>query len=290
MLNLLLTGAAGFLGREILGLLATTPDVQVTTTGRSRPDASPRHVHLDLTHPDGFSRAFQTARPDVLIHAAAMADVRICEREPALAARCNTIATAHLASCAANLGSSLVFISTDQVFDGKRSWYAEDAPIGPVNVYGRTKADAEEAVRRALPEAAIVRLALVIGPSRAARPSGSDQVLRALREGQTPTLFTDEFRTPIHVADAARGIVEVAMASSRPPLLHLAGPERVSRYELGCCLAAAAGLDAGGIRAATHEEVQPWPIRPADVSLDTSLLRSWAAHPPRPLSEAARAC
>lgn len=289
MLEILLTGACGFVGGEILDLLGADADLRVTTAGRTVPPNRARHVNLDLTQTPEIARVFETVRPDVVIHAAAMADVAACEREPELARRCNTTATSVIASCAANLGTTLVFISTDQVFDGSGSWYAEDAPIRPVNVYGATKAEAEEAVRRELSEATILRLALVIGRSRG-RASGSDQVIGGLRRGQAPTLFTDEFRTPIHVLDAARMIVETALARDRPRLMHLGGPDRVSRYDLGCSLARGVGLDPGLIRGATHAEVRPWPCRPADVSLDTSLLRSWTASPPRGLAEACEAC
>lgn len=289
MLEILLTGAAGFVGREILDLLNAVAALRVTTAGRTPPPNRTRHVNLDLAETPEIARVFDAVRPDVVIHAAAMADVGLCEREPELARLCNTTATSVIASCAANLGTTLVFISTDQVFDGRRSWYPEDAPIGPVNVYGATKANAEEAVRRELPEATILRLALVIGRSQG-RPSGSDQVLGALGRGETPTLFTDEFRTPIHVGDAARVIVEAALAPDRPRLMHLGGPDRVSRHHLGCSLARGAGLDPGLVRGATHAEVGPWPARPADVSLDTTLLRSWTASPPRGLAEACLAC
>jgi dTDP-4-dehydrorhamnose reductase len=217
-----------------------------------------------------------------------MADVRTCEEEPERAGRCNTEASIEIARVAGRLGIPLVFVSTDQVFDGAGGWYAESAETSPVNTYGHTKADAERLILQECPTAVVVRLALVIGSSTSARPSGSDQVLRALATGIPPSLFTDEFRTPIHVVDAARIIADLALVHDRPRILHLAGPDRVSRYELGQYLARAAGLDASAIRTGTRSDVKATP-RPADVSLDTSLLQSWTDNPPRSIEAAVAA-
>lgn len=290
MRKLLLTGAAGFLGRRILSHLQQVPQLLITTAGRTRPPQSTSHLHLDLLETSAISVVLNIARPDIIIHAAAIADTAACEREPELALACNTTASVQIAASAANLGSSLVLISTDQVFDGSGSRYAETAPFGPVNVYGKTKVEAEIGVQRALPTAVILRLGLIIGPGTSDRRSASDQVLHTLRDGGSPRLFTDEFRSPIHVDDAARLIVEVGLADRPPPVMHLGGPDRLSRYDLGYSLATAAGLDPMLIRPSTHAEARPWPSRPADVSLDTTLLQTWTRHPPRPVREAVAAC
>jgi dTDP-4-dehydrorhamnose reductase len=152
----------------------------------------------------------------------------------------------------------IVLVSTDLVFDGTAAPYAREAAPAPLGAYARSKARAEEAVRGA--GGVVVRVPLLFGPSFDGRRGATDMIRSAA--GPLP-LFTNEFRTPLHAADAARGLVELALAAAGPATLHLAGPERVSRYELGRRFLAASGL--AGPRLDPVECADP--LRPRDVSL-----------------------
>src|SRR5581483_5276147 len=100
---------------------------------------------LDVTDQRAVTAALAASRPAVVIHAAAMADVDACEREPERAEAVNARGTAHVADACASLGARLIYVSTDYVFDGEAGPYREDDPPQPLSVYGRTKLAGERA-------------------------------------------------------------------------------------------------------------------------------------------------
>jgi len=277
MRRVLVTGASGQLGAYLLRELRRE-DCDVTAWNGTR--------GVDLGDEAAVSAAFRAARPDVVLHAAAMARIADCHRDPPRARRVNTDGTAALARLAAESGARLVFVSTDLVFDGEKPPYREGDAVGPLSVYGRTKADAEAAVLAA-PRAVVVRVSLLFGPSLNGRPSFFDEQVAGLRSGKPVTLFADEWRTPLDLATAARALLAAAR-SDCTGLLHLGGPERLSRLEMGRRLAAHLGADAAAIRAGRRDEVPAPESRPRDTSLDSSRWRTLFPEFVRPFEEALR--
>jgi dTDP-4-dehydrorhamnose reductase len=217
-------------------------------------------VELDLDRPDSVRQAVAAWRPDVVLHAAAMASMGACEADPAAAWRRNAEATSALAGS----GARTVFVSTDLVFDGRSAPYAADREPGPVSAYGRSKVGGEAAVRAA--GGLVVRVPLLFGPSFDGRRGATDMLRVARAEGRTLSLFTDEFRTPIHASDAARRLADLALAPAVRGTVHVAGPERLSRYEFAERFATVQGWGERPWRAARSED----PTRPPDVSLEAS--------------------
>jgi dTDP-4-dehydrorhamnose reductase len=157
----------------------------------------------------------------------------VCEKEPALAHRINVEATSHLAELAANI--PFVFFSSDLVFDGRQGNYDESAAPNPLSVYARTKAGAERVVLTN-PNHTVIRTSLNGGISPAGDRGFNEEIRRAWQEGRMLTFFTDEFRCPIPVVATARAVWEL-VATNRPGLYHLAGAERLSRWQIGQLLA-----------------------------------------------------
>src|SRR5207245_2252651 len=114
-------------------------------------------VDLDLLSPASLVSALESARPEVVVHAAALADADRCQAEPDLARRANVDASAEVARLCHARGARLIAISTDLVASGERAWIREDDPAEPKLVYGRTKLAGEEAVLATAPGAAVVR-------------------------------------------------------------------------------------------------------------------------------------
>lgn len=102
-------------------------------------------------------------QPSAVIHPAAMAGIDACQANPVQARRVNAEIAKGLADLCSRHGARLIFVSTDNVFDGKSGGYAEDDPVSPINYYGRTKVEGERAVRESLPDSAVARLSLVMG-------------------------------------------------------------------------------------------------------------------------------
>jgi dTDP-4-dehydrorhamnose reductase len=271
-LRVVLTGATGQLGAYLLRELRTA-DISVTAwSGATAGDRFGVPVRpVDLADTAAVAAAFRDAGPDVVLHVAAMARVGDCFREPERAARVNAGGTAVLAELCAAAGARLVLVSTDLVFDGEAAPYRETDPPRPVSVYGRTKRDAEAAVLAAT-RSAVARVSLLFGPSLCGRPSFFDEQTAALREGRKVTLFEDEWRTPLSLATAARALVALAR-SDFTGLIHIGGPERLSRLEMGLRLASFLGADPSAVVAGRRDDAPAAEPRPRDVSLDSSLWR-----------------
>jgi dTDP-4-dehydrorhamnose reductase len=267
-MHILVTGASGQLGGYLLWRLSAS-DLTVTAWSGSRAGSLfgyPLHP-MDLAHADVVRAAFHQARPDVILHAGALARIGDCHRDPELARRVNTQGSALLAELAAEAGARLVLISTDLVFDGERGGYREDDAPSPLSVYGRTKADAEKAVL-AVPRSVVVRVSLLYGPSVVGRPSFFDEQVAALRAGRPVTLFADEWRTPLALSTAAEALLELAL-SDFTGLLHLGGPERLSRLEMGQRLGGFLGVPALTIVTVNRADIPSPEPRPRDTSLSS---------------------
>ena len=240
---------------------------------------------VPLTDRAATAAAFRDARPDAVIHCAALSSVAGCHREPALAEAINVGGTRWLAELADEARTRLLYVSTDLVFDGERGGYVEEDAPAPLSVYGRTKARAEAAVRTC-PRGLVVRVSLLFGPTLTGRPTFFDQQLLALRERRPCTLFADEWRTPLSLTTAAAALIALA-ESDCTGVLHVGGPERMSRLETGQRFAAFLGADASMIVAAGRGDVPAAGPRPRDTSLDSSRWRGLFPHQPWPAWEEA---
>jgi dTDP-4-dehydrorhamnose reductase len=233
-----------------------------------------------LADADAIARAFADARPDIVLHAGALARVADCWRNPHQADLVNARAAAVLADLAGRSGSRLIVVSTDLVFDGEKGWYREaDAPR-PLSVYGHTKVAAEHAVLTS-PRTVVVRLSLLFGPGIGGRHSFFDEQDAALREGRPCNVFEDEWRTPLGLQTAATGLLAVA-DSDFTGLLHLGGPERMTRAEMARRLASYLGCDSSALVPTSRAAGAGAEPRPRDTSLDSSLWRKCFPYAPWP--------
>ena len=220
----IITGAAGLIGQYLVKTAPKwAPDCEVQ--GLSRGD-------LDLTDHANVERTWRSIKPDTVIHCAALSRTKDCEQDPESARRINVEATAYLAQLSRDI--SFIFLSSGEVFDGRIGWYGETDKPNPLNVYGRTKLEAEQAVLQN-PEHTVVRIVLTAGTSKTGNRSFVEDMSRAAKAGKEVTLYTDEFRCPLPAGVIARVIWEL-VDRRQPGLYHLGGSERLSRWEIGECL------------------------------------------------------
>jgi dTDP-4-dehydrorhamnose reductase len=201
------------------------PDASVAALTRER---------LDLTDFSAVRAEFGRQKPRLVIHCAALSRSPECEANPALARKLNVEVTALLTELAAEI--PFVFLSSDLVFDGSTGHYDETAAVNPLSVYAATKVAAEQ-ILLANPNHTIIRTSLNGGTSPTGSRGFNEQMRRAWQAGQTLKLFTDEFRSPIPAEVTASAIWELA-ALNKPGLYHVAGRERLSRWQMGQLLAA----------------------------------------------------
>lgn len=151
-------------------------------------------LHADFSRPEGLADTVRQVRPDVIVNAAAHTAVDKAESEPALAEALNATGPAVIAKEAAALGALLVHYSTDYVFDGSGSTARdEDAPTGPLSVYGRTKLQAEEAIRASGCPHVILRTSWVYG---ARGGNFARTMLRLAGEREKLTVIDDQIGAP----------------------------------------------------------------------------------------------
>jgi dTDP-4-dehydrorhamnose reductase len=231
---------------------------------------------VDLADPIAARAALEEAGPDVIIHAAAVSSAAAVLRQRDYAWDVNVRGTELLAAWARKNGRRILFTSTDLVFDGAKSWYREDDATAPTLEYGRTKVAAEAPVV-ANENGLVVRLSLLYGTTINDQLAYFDQAIADLRAGTPRSFFEDEFRTPLDYVTAASILVRLA-ESEATGILHAAGGERVSRFEMMRRAAAALGADSELVRANRRADAPAPEPRPADVSLDTSRLRSLFPH------------
>jgi dTDP-4-dehydrorhamnose reductase len=246
------TGAGGRLGSAlVVELTRRAPLARVVSVeGWSRPA-------LDLGQPETLAALVHERSPDLVLHAAAWTDVDGCALDPEVATRRNGEATATLADACQSAGADLLYVSTNEVFDGRRTDgrpYDEDDPVAPANPYGASKRAGEEAVlaayggATAVPRGWVVRTAWLYGPPGADFPAKVLAAAAQARTDGTPLrLVSDEIGSPTRAADLAVGIIDLVRARPATGVYHLVNAGRASRAEW-----ADAVLDGVGLHVATE--------------------------------------
>lgn len=246
--------------------------MELAGTGGRRPvrPGNWREIQLDLGTPVTVRGLLERERPGTVFFCAYDKTDPTVTVDAAVAA----------ARAAAEIGAGFLFYSSDMVFDGAAGGYTEDAPLSPANAYGAMKAQAEALVRAEHPGTQVVRTSLLVGESGIhMRPAYECE---NLVRGLPVTLYADEWRSPTHVDDLARASWELASLDVAG-VYHVAGPERLSRVELGRILCALYRLDGSLIR-----EAERPPSRPRDTSLDSRRAAALIGWAPRALSSLAR--
>ena len=267
-MRLLVTGASGLLGACFL--LEQSQRFSIVAAFHQHPLIPGPYelLPLDITQPEAVLAAFRQARPDAVIHTAALTNVDTCEERPADAERINVQGASAVTAAAQAVGAALIHISTDYVFDGMTGHYTEEDPPHPLGVYARSKRAGEEAVLARCPGATVVRTTLY-GWNGRAKQSFAERVLEGVSGGRPVTAFTDMYWSPILANDLTDALGR-AVEQPTPGIFHVAGRERCSRYEFACAVATTFGTDPLAVRTGRLAEASLKAPRPPDASLDVS--------------------
>ena len=260
------TGAAGLIGQYLVKTaFRWAPQWDVKGLGR---------VDLDVTDHGAAERAWQRLQPSVVIHCAALSRTKDCEHDPQLARRVNVAATAYLAQLCKDI--PFLFLSSGEVFDGRQGWYQEDDRPAPINVYGKTKVEAERHVLQN-PRHTVIRIVLTAGTSRNGDRSFVEDMCRTAQAGKSITLYADEFRCPLPAGVIARAVWELVQHDC-PGLYHLGGSERLSRWEIGEALQPwYPELDGRLVQRSSQDHRGA--TRPADLSLNCDKIQRLLSFP-----------
>jgi dTDP-4-dehydrorhamnose reductase len=254
-MKILITGANGFLGHYLVKqLLDKKHSIIATGKGECRlPFTGQKefvYEAMDFTDPFEVHDVFEKYQPESVIHAGAMCKPDECELQQWQAYLTNVEGTVTLLLNAEEQKSFFVFVSTEFVFDGERGMYEEEDEAGPVNFYGKTKVEAEEAVKEYEYGWAIARTVLVYGKPLAGRSNILSIVKDKLEKGEEYSVVDDQVRTPTYVEDLAAGIVAI-VEKKATGIYHLSGSDVLTPYEMACKTADYLGLNKSLIKKVT---------------------------------------
>jgi dTDP-4-dehydrorhamnose reductase len=270
-MKIIVTGASGFLGREVC-LAALRRGHEVLALGGSRAPVVPGVAQaraFDLCSEAALEALVLEEFPHAVVHCAALPTIETCLAEPSRTKALNTEVPKKLAQLCFHLGAKLVHLSTDTVFDGVTGNYQPTDHPKPLNLYGETKAAAEvEVLKFGREHAAVLRTSPIIGNSVTGDRGLHERLFVSWREGKATTLFTDEVRQPVEVSNLADVTIELCERANLSGLYHWAGTEAMSRHEIGVRIARHFGLDAEAlVRPTSRAEVPSAAARPRDLSL-----------------------
>jgi dTDP-4-dehydrorhamnose reductase len=216
--KLLVTGAAGMLGRDVM-LAAGNAGHDVVGFGRAE---------LDVTDAAGLEKKLDLERPDVVINCAAWTDVDGAEESEAQAFAVNGAGAGNVAAAAAEVGASIVYVSSDYVFDGsKGAPYVESDQVGPLSAYGRTKLAGEEATVAANKRHFVVRSAWLFGIGGG---NFVETMLRLASMQNEVLVVRDQVGSPTYTWHLAYGIVRL-IEGIEYGIHHMAAAGQCSWYE-----------------------------------------------------------
>lgn len=269
-MRLLITGASGLLGLNMA--LDAARDHEVFGVARQPLSGTPfTMIPLDLMAPGAVDQMLDQARPDAVIHCAALADVDQCEREPDLARATNAELPGRIAESCLRRRIRLVHISTDAVFDGTGSgYYTEmDAP-NPTSVYATTKLEGERAVQGLAPLALIARVNFY-GWSLTGKRSLAEFFFQNLSRGNSVSGFTDVTFCPM-LANHVGSILVMMLKAGLHGIYHVVGSAAMTKFQFGVELAREFHLDERGIQPLSVERSGLYAHRAHNLRLSTHKL------------------
>jgi dTDP-4-dehydrorhamnose reductase len=273
--DILITGGSGLLAlnwaltiREKFNVTLGLHDRKINLKGT-------RSILLDLDSKEALIQALEALEPQLVIHAAGLTSIEQCEANPTLAKYINVDLTKNLVMVCAKLNIPMVYISTDHLFSGNESLVQEDYQVSPVNVYAKTKAEAEACVLDSDAKALIIRTNFY-GWGTSYRESFSDMVINHLRVGKKISLFKDIYYTPILVEPLVHTAHELVQKKAQG-IFNVVGDDRISKYDFGLKLAREFNLDNDLIDEGKIIDKPSLVNRPHDMSLSNQKVSNYLA-------------
>ncbi len=275
-MKILITGGSGLLGQYLNNVLSMKNEILTTFKTETRNCENYNFRQFDITDYESTGSVFSSFLPEVVIHTAAVSSPSAAGNLSSKQIYATNVnATKNIAEMCEKYCSKLIYTSTDLVYAGYRgSLLKEDAKKIPVSIYAETKLMGEVKIQETFDNYIILRTALLFGFGLNGKGNHFHQMYNKLKKGETVKLFTDQFRTPISLIDAARIISILCEKEIKGEIINLGGRERISRFELGYKLCEAAGLDKNLLCGAAMDEMPDYP-QVADVSLNTGKLQSF---------------
>lgn len=266
MKRVLITGASGMLGATLVKLWSNKYNIFATSRSNFSDNTAKNYKIFDLKSKN-YEDLIEWAKPDIIVHCAAITNVDYCEENLEEAMIINGESVRKLIDFAPN--ANLIFISTDAVFPCQTHLTNENSMTGPENNYGRSKEYGESFIKNSLKNSCIVRTTIVGKNINTYKQGFVEWIINSIKRGNHITLFNDVFFTPIsiwHLADE----LEWIMNNDVPRILHVSGAEITTKYEFGYRLCHEMKLDTSLIKVGSMDDIQFRAKRAKDQTLDSS--------------------
>ncbi len=263
MSKVLITGASGYLGFNLLNFLSTHGFDTVGLDIRNPYNLEQIHL-VDITDQSSLDELIHRVCPDILIHTAGIKNIELCEKEPDLTFRTNIEATTNIINSLVKSSpqTKLIFISSDYVFDGVRGNYTESDTPNPTTVYGKSKLAAEQQITDSSINHLIIRTSNLFGKGG----GFYGFVKQAIEHNEKLEAYSDTYFTPTYIDYFMHTIIR-AIKLNTNGLLHISGSQRVNRYQFARLIAAIYGKE----QLITHSIQPPMGFLAKDSSLDSAL-------------------
>lgn len=268
--KILITGGTGLLGN---GLLMTSPlNSKIYASYKNQFDNQNKisdlnFMRLNIEDKDELEKLFVKIKPDVVIHSASLSNLDYCEVNKKEAFRVNVSGTENVIRECRKFNSLLVFISSNAVFNGLNPPYSEDDKVNPINYYGETKVLCENLIKKSNLDFVIIRPALIYGWSKR-RTSPVTFVLERLRNNQKIRMSNDTYTNPVLNIQVAQSIWN-ALKLNKKGIFHIAGGDRVNRFEFSLQIAEVFNFDKNLIESIKSEILKESAKRMFDTTLST---------------------
>lgn len=260
-MRLIILGAGGFLGTKLNRILSEKYDVF--------PYYYEKEPKLDITDKAGLIEGFRKIRPDMVINAAGLTNVDLCETNKELAEKINVGGTKNIVEACNEVNATLLHFSTGFVFDGKKGNYSENDKPNPVNYYGLTKFKAEEIIKNRSKDYLILRVEVLYGYNGDnSERSFIKWLYDSLKENKKVNVVTDLLTTPTLTDDIAFAVNKIINKKVRG-IFHVAGSQKMSRYDMAIKLTKEFSFNTSLINPVNSEELNLPAKRPLDTSLST---------------------
>jgi dTDP-4-dehydrorhamnose reductase len=258
--KVLVTGSSGMLGHDLLKVLSL----------KGWDTFELDHHNGDVTDLNGVRRIVKEFRPDTVVHCAAYTDVDGCEKDPDRAFKVNGLGTKNVAISCREVSASMVYISTDYVFDGeKKSPYDELDKTNPINIYGRSKLLGEYYVQHLLNRFSIIRTSWLFGKNG---KNFVDTILNLIKKEDTLKIVDDQVGSPTFSKDLASKVGEVVEGEGYG-IYHVTNSNSCSWYEFAEKIVVIADLQGKRVEPTDSETFKRPAKRPKNSILENRLLK-----------------
>ena len=264
-MKVLIVGGSGLLGSKLYDILKEN-NYDVYASFLNNTISVKNSFRMDIVREEEVSRVIKKIDPDFVVHSAAFINVDECEKNKERAHNINVVGTENVANATEKIGSKLVYISTDYVFDGNKGFYKEIDKVNPINYYGLTKLKGEDVVKNICKDFVIARTSVIYGSSKV---NFALWIIDQLEKGNQINVVVDQFVTPTLNIDLGEQLVSLIDNDSRG-IFHAAGGERISRYDFAMVLADIFNLDKELINSVSMDSFDWYAKRPLDSSLDVA--------------------